>query len=329
MKETIPRASNSACPPLTDVSLPINPTATSGKRKASVDLFSADERDLSDTEESLSESDDSISTEDEEQETQIARQLVKAAFDRTLSEQELRALINKDILARGKRRRFLASSSTGTIVSNTIDARMRLTQSVPALTALCDMTINVNAGGDVAPSMKPDDFLRYLLKANGKQFQSFQALSLLEFFQPVTQESIDSYDLEIIKAVREEDIDTLRRLHSQGRSLQCANRFGESIVHIACRRGSFRVLKFLVEQAGVSCRVCCDFGRTSLHDACWTSTPNFKLIGFLLDLCPDLLYLTDKRGSTPLSYVRQQNYHEWCSFLAARGIDSLLPRELQ
>ena len=59
--------------------------------------------------------------------------------------------------------------------------------------------------------------------------------------------------------------------------------------------------------AGCSVQVCDDFGRTPLHDACWTSTPNFELISMLLDQDPWLLLLKDRRGTTPFGYVKYES----------------------
>merc|ERR1712154_754735 len=89
----------------------------------------------------------------------------------------------------------------------------------------------------------------------------------------------------------------------------------ESVVHTACRRGAAEVLRFFMDEAGVSVRVKCDCGRTPLHDACWTHRPNFELIKMLITECPDLLIITDNRNFTPLQYVRQEQYPEWRAFL--------------
>ena len=43
--------------------------------------------------------------------------------------------------------------------------------------------------------------------------------------------------------------------------------------------------------------------------------PNFELIKSILEPCPELLFLVDKRGFTALSYIPQSCWPEWCGFL--------------
>ena len=54
--------------------------------------------------------------------------------------------------------------------------------------------------------------------------------------------------------------------------MDCFNRFGESLLNIACRRGFEDIVAYLLEQESVSVRHCDDCGRTPLHDACWHPT---------------------------------------------------------
>ena len=59
--------------------------------------------------------------------------------------------------------------------------------------------------------------------------------------------------------------------------MTACNRFGESIVHMACRRADFEVVDFLLENIGDVWGVD-DFGRTPLHDACWRPEPRFDIV---------------------------------------------------
>uniref|UniRef100_A0A7S3Q2F6 Uncharacterized protein n=2 Tax=Chaetoceros debilis TaxID=122233 RepID=A0A7S3Q2F6_9STRA len=138
------------------------------------------------------------------------------------------------------------------------------------------------------------------------------------FFHEYTETEKDSYDNEVCKAVRSLNLDEIKTMHSQGRTFQCSNRFGESLMHMACRRGSSEVVNFLVEEAGVSIRCCDDFGRTPFHDACWSSIPNFDLIEFLIAKCPSMLLMCDKRGHTPLQYTRREHWVTWITFLGTQ-----------
>ena len=116
-------------------------------------------------------------------------------------------------------------------------------------------------------------------------------------------------------AVRNGDLKKVRELQKAGKNLQSSNNFGESIVHTAARRGQFGILRFLTEEAGVSLKVCCDSGRTPLHDACWTSTPNFACVRFILNKHPEFLFIADRRGFTPLQYAPNETWGEWGNFL--------------
>jgi len=154
------------------------------------------------------------------------------------------------------------------------------------------------------------------LRKTGKnvQLRSYDSFDD-DFFLLPTQEEIKMYDQDVLTAVRKGDLDTLRSFHKQGRTLKCSNKFGESLLHMACRKGMIDVVDFFINQAGVPLSVRDDVGRSPLHDACWTSTPNFPIVRLILQKCPDLLYICDRRGHTPLSYVRRDQWIEWKSFL--------------
>ena len=71
--------------------------------------------------------------------------------------------------------------------------------------------------------------------------------------------------------------------------------------------------QFLLDR-GCSVQICDDFGRTPLHDACWTSEPNFKIVQLLLDIDCRLLHIVDCRGAAPLAYVKRGNWAKWKQF---------------
>lgn len=84
-------------------------------------------------------------------------------------------------------------------------------------------------------------------------------------------------------------------------------------MHMACRRGDFHLVKFMVELGG-SLAITDDYGRTPLHDACWTPMPCLDVVMFILNSNLRLIHLTDTRGSSPLAYIRKEHYGVWCSF---------------
>jgi ankyrin repeat protein len=130
------------------------------------------------------------------------------------------------------------------------------------------------------------------------------------------QHQISSYGVAFTKAIRSSNLLQVRTfLFEAGLNPNACNKFGESVIHLVCRQRNHEMLGLLLE-AGCSVQVCDDFGRTPLHDACWTSSPNFKLISMLLDHDPWLLCLQDCRGSTPLGYVKDDSHYRlWIEYL--------------
>jgi Ankyrin repeats (3 copies) len=157
-------------------------------------------------------------------------------------------------------------------------------------------------------------------------YHTYAFLCESNFFHAPTEEEIAAYDSTVLTAVRTEDYATLRALRAAGRPLKCSNAFGESLLHLACRKGMEPMTRFLVHEAKVPLQICDDFGRTPLHDACWAVEPNFALIDLLLGECPDLLYAQDRRGSTPLQYVRRPQWKHWNAYLKSKGVDFLTAR---
>jgi len=179
-------------------------------------------------------------------------------------------------------------------------------------------------------NIRPQDFLWALLEFKGFTPKCFPSFSIPGFFLPVTPEMTDGYDMELVTAVRQQNVAQLEQIAKARPSIQSCNRFGESIVHTACRTGSVPILQCLMTH-GVSLRVRCEAGRTPLHDACWTSHVNFDLIRLLVQQCPDFLYITDQHGFSPLAYFeksRPEMWKQWNDFLLDNH-ELLLPRTLQ
>lgn len=96
--------------------------------------------------------------------------------------------------------------------------------------------------------------------------------------------------------------------------MSACNRFGESIVHLACRRSSTAIVEFLIQHGGDVTEVD-DYGRSALHDACWRAEPRFDIVALIMDVNPELIRCCDRRGATPLQYVRKEHWVYWCAFL--------------
>ena len=159
---------------------------------------------------------------------------------------------------------------------------------------------------------KPHDYLHNILTARGLSFKDFDPND--DSFLAITDEGKEAYAL-VSQVTRDENLEGLKELHSRGVCLQSCNAYGESIVHIVCRRRTLASLEYLTQQADVSVRVRDDMGRTPFHDAAWTDKPNFELIEKLLTLAPDFLVSRDKRGHLALNYVPRARWAEWCRFL--------------
>lgn len=164
----------------------------------------------------------------------------------------------------------------------------------------------------------PQRYLMSLIQSHAPAIDTVPALSIKNYFVEYTEEQYESYGADAIAAIRAQDIGALRKLHQSGRTLQSSNRFGESLLHMACRRGFTDVVRFLLTEASVSPKICDDMGRTVMHDACWTCEPNTELMDLLLAHCPELIVMKDKRGSAPFEYIRGEHSITWMKFLSLR-----------
>ena len=171
---------------------------------------------------------------------------------------------------------------------------------------------------DLEEEVQPQIVLVSILRDRGYKAEAKKSSEMKDFFYKFTDEDIAGYDQEVINAIRQQDIPLLKELRKKGKKLQCANRFGESLVHMACRRGFTDVVRFLIEEAGGTLRVKDDYGRTPLHDACWNVSPNFELMSYLLEKEADLLLVEDARGHFPFSYTRRNHWKDWARFLERR-----------
>jgi len=177
--------------------------------------------------------------------------------------------------------------------------------------------INPDFPSATCSSTSPSEYLQVLLSKHEIKKHISPAFSLEKYFITPSEEHFSSYKEDVISALRQRDINTLKKIaNEEGRSLQCCNRFGESLIHMACRRGFADVVTFLIEE-GVSLKVIDDYGRTPMHDAFWTAKPNFELVRILITEEPSLLFVSDRRGHIPLDYVRKNDSHWtlWNKFL--------------
>lgn len=145
------------------------------------------------------------------------------------------------------------------------------------------------------------------------------------YHQEPTELQLASYGPKTLRMVKDNDAAGLyEALNVAGLSPNACNAFGESIVHMACRRGHSQILRVLVE-SGAVLKTCDDYGRTPLHDACWSAQPSFDTVEQIAIDCDRCMwFLRDCRGSLPLSYVHEDNIEEWKDWFDSR-IDVMFP----
>ncbi|CAN0128033.1 unnamed protein product [Scytosiphon promiscuus] len=164
----------------------------------------------------------------------------------------------------------------------------------------------------------PEDYLHDILRERGYTTEMV-AMKETIFHRPPEADQVAAYDKAILRAVVDEDEAALERMRAAGRRMDACNRFGDSVLHMACRRGRASALRFLLRATGPSGVVLSDdFGRTVMHDACWTAAPRFDVASAVLDSDTRLLRTLDSRGSSPLQYVPQDQWPLWCAFFESR-----------
>jgi hypothetical protein len=174
--------------------------------------------------------------------------------------------------------------------------------------------------------ISPTDTVRKIFRSGSSSSSQIEekapiteATDYSDFFTKPTEEQIAAYDAQKTNAVRNGDIATLRSLLEAGQNLSCCNKFGESLIHMACRRSHIDVVRFLIQDAKVSLTVRDDYGRTPFHDCCWRPSPSYDLMELLLrEGDPRLLLLNDVRGHAPFDYSRPDQWTGWNEFLESR-----------
>ncbi|KAG5177310.1 hypothetical protein JKP88DRAFT_333010, partial [Tribonema minus] len=162
----------------------------------------------------------------------------------------------------------------------------------------------------------PETVLHGILQERGYSTQTAPTLET-PFHRPPQPHQVESYDNALVGAVRGGDLAALRAMRAAGHTMTACNRFGESVLHTAVRHGSVDVVAFLLE-SGAHAGTCDDCGRTALHFALWTPAPRFDVATLLLNTDVRLLRCLDKRGASPLQYVRPEHWPLWCRFFHAK-----------
>ena len=171
------------------------------------------------------------------------------------------------------------------------------------------------------------DYFDSLLRERGyHNVRTYNTLSTGYYHRP-TELQLASYGPKVLELVKTNNISGMyEALTVAGLSPNPCNAYGESLVHMACRRGYTELLNLMVH-AGAALQICDDYGRTPLHDACWTGAaqPALDIVHQLTVDCDRCMwFLKDSRGALPLSCVDKDHVKQWKDWLDAH-MDSMFP----
>jgi hypothetical protein len=172
------------------------------------------------------------------------------------------------------------------------------------------------------------------MKSRGYFVAKYDAMKTAYYNAPTPYQKAchDAYIIRLVKEKR--DCAALQQLLVAGLSSNPCNAYGESLLHTICRLGnvpttlggsvpdaesslSFHMLRILLNVGHVDVTNCVDdYGRTPLHDACWSIHPCWETITTLLTVDPTLLLLRDCRGALPLSYIPKKLEPAWLDYLS-------------
>jgi ankyrin repeat protein len=128
-----------------------------------------------------------------------------------------------------------------------------------------------------------------------------------------------NYTNEVVNAIRQNDIRTLRALYESGQhNMNACNRNGETLLHLACRRANRTTIQFLLEEVQLSMHVYDCMGRSPLHDICWRPRVDREVLDLVLfhtnGTNLSLFFVKDIRGHTCLDYCRQEHWNIWNTY---------------
>jgi hypothetical protein len=163
-----------------------------------------------------------------------------------------------------------------------------------------------------------------MLRGRGYSTKRYETLNTAYHSKPTPLQEA-SYDVYLIGLVRKDNVEAFSEMMSCGVSSNPCNPYGSSIAHMVCRRGNREMLDVLVEK-GASLQIADDYGRTTLHDACWAAEPDFDTVQVILKSDARLLHMMDARGHVPLNYVREEHWAKWIQFFQS-SFDAYWPEE--
>jgi ankyrin repeat protein len=161
--------------------------------------------------------------------------------------------------------------------------------------------------------MSPQEYLCSLLSRRGYPTKQYDTLNS-GYHNDSTPLQEASYTTYIVALVRDGKRKQLRKILDYGIHPNPSNYYGESLIHLVCRLGSFELLNIMLD-CGSSVQVCDDYGRTPLHDACWSNQVSMDVVTLLLKKDRHLLFMADCRDTVPLQYVPKQSWAIWREYI--------------
>lgn len=161
---------------------------------------------------------------------------------------------------------------------------------------------------------EPSAVLTSILRIRGYNVDDMWITALSSSYcKKPTLRQLQDYDNKILDTIRKNDLEKLKTLIQEGRSMEACNIHCETLLHLAGRRASAAVMSLMLEH--VQSVVVDDCGRTPLHDVCWRFAPNFHVARAVMDFDPSLMYVRDKYGACPLDYAPPSEWTSWNFFL--------------
>lgn len=165
---------------------------------------------------------------------------------------------------------------------------------------------------------KPSEFLERLLSQRGYGVAKWSALPELFSVGPQDELLKTCYSFDFINAIKSNNVKMVKSMLESGVGhVDAKNKYGHSVLHCACRHGFISIIQLLVK-GGATCLMSDECGKTPLHDACWSMSPDFEMFKSILVYKREnlsLLRAKDRLNATPLDYVRPENHKKWCDFL--------------
>ena len=117
------------------------------------------------------------------------------------------------------------------------------------------------------PTVDPQHFFETMMMSRGYMVTSYPSIRSAYYNRPTLLQQA-SYDLFLVEVAKSGKTEKLKDMINAGLSTNPSNNFGESLLHMICRRGWAEVLTFLVHELHVDVQIADDHGRTPMHDAC-------------------------------------------------------------